>query len=525
MSQRISAISTSKSENQNVIQSDVVIIGGGASGIAAAQVLHEANISFVLLEADQRIGGRIQNQQIGKYVVENGANWIHGPYTEDDPPINNPIWAFKHKYNMKGNFTDWEDIDLMTKDGKRVENKYVSKWYEAIDNVQSSCFDHGELLWEKARRYNSENPESLDISVQDCLTLQGYNIDNYTDLDTLVGKTFKYLEFDSAENIPPSNMSLMLWSYEPVNYIEYVDEDYLITDQRGYNIFLKIISQPFETFIKLGHKVTEVDHDKQRVVVRARISDKDNDNTNGINTKKKNIEVRAKYAICTVSLGVLQNNVIKFNPDLTMKKKKSIRSMKMGNYAKVYLQFPNNFWGEQEYLVFLGEPIGFATWALNLDHPKYFPGSNMITIHFVGDDAIKIESQDIQITKSDMMEQLRRTYSDVIPEPLEIRVTNWTNNPFTYGSYSALPMGFSRRMWRELKENIGRLYFSGEHTNEHFYATVHGAFEAGKMTANEVIKKLRTTKSESNNINVATSLQLRLSLGLLIYLLCFVVLL
>ena len=143
MSQRISAISTSKSENQNVIQSDVVIIGGGASGIAAAQVLHEANISFVLLEADQRIGGRIQNQQIGKYVVENGANWIHGPYTEDYPPINNPIWAFKHKYNMKGNFTDWEDIDLMTKDGKRVENKYVSKWYEAIDNVQSSCFDHG----------------------------------------------------------------------------------------------------------------------------------------------------------------------------------------------------------------------------------------------------------------------------------------------------------------------------------------------------------------------------------------------
>ena len=134
--QKIPEVSLSKPEIQTVIETEVVIIGGGASGIAAAQVLHEANITFLLLEADHRIGGRIQNQQIGEYVVENGANWIHGPYTEDDPPINNPIWNFKDEYDMMGNFTDWEDMHLMTKDGKHVDNKNMSKWWELIDNVE-----------------------------------------------------------------------------------------------------------------------------------------------------------------------------------------------------------------------------------------------------------------------------------------------------------------------------------------------------------------------------------------------------
>ena len=66
-----------------------------------------------------------------------------------------------------------------------------------------------------------------------------------------------------------------------------------------------------------------------------------------------------------------KKNGIKFDPDLSIKKKNSIQSMKMGNYAKVFLQFPYNFWGDTEVLVFLGEPTNFASFALNLDHPKH----------------------------------------------------------------------------------------------------------------------------------------------------------
>ena len=70
-------------EGGNTIETEVVIIGGGASGIAAAQVFHDANIDFLLLEADEKIGGRIQNQQFGGLrmaqtgLMDNMLNLIH----------------------------------------------------------------------------------------------------------------------------------------------------------------------------------------------------------------------------------------------------------------------------------------------------------------------------------------------------------------------------------------------------------------------------------------------------------------
>ena len=73
--------------SKSSFETDVVIVGAGASGIAAAQVLHQANINFLLLEADQKIGGRIQSEKFGDYLVENGANWIHGTYSTHNSSI------------------------------------------------------------------------------------------------------------------------------------------------------------------------------------------------------------------------------------------------------------------------------------------------------------------------------------------------------------------------------------------------------------------------------------------------------
>merc|ERR1712012_686569 len=137
----------------------------------------------------------------------------------------------------------------------------------------------------------------------------------------------------------------------------------------------------------------------------------------------------------------------------------------MGNYAKIYFQFPYVFWGPEEVLMILDESnLGVQSMALNLNHPKYFPGSNMLTIHFVGDDAVKIESQNPEETKSGIMQLLRGVFPASIPNPTLMHITNWTYNPYSFGSYSAIPIGFTHKMWEELRTNVGRLYFSGEHT-------------------------------------------------------------
>ena len=129
------------------------------------------------------------------------------------------------------------------------------------------------------------------------------------------------------------------------------------------------------------------------------------------------------------------------------------------------------------------------------------------------DDAIKIESQDVEKTKSEVMELLQGAFMDTIPNPIDMHVTNWTHNPYSYGSYSALPIGFTNGMWEELRKNVDRLYFSGEHTAEKFHATVHGAFETGKLTANKVLKEIQATHQMESVPQLETNVMSLASMG------------
>ena len=65
----MSALPLEDEYSKSSFETDVVIVGAGASGIAASQVLHQANIDFLLLEANEKIGGRISRFSYSKIIV------------------------------------------------------------------------------------------------------------------------------------------------------------------------------------------------------------------------------------------------------------------------------------------------------------------------------------------------------------------------------------------------------------------------------------------------------------------------
>ena len=527
----MSALPLEDEYSKSSFETDVVIVGAGASGIAAAQVLHQANINFLLLEADQKIGGRIQSEKFGDYLIENGANWIHGTYCAHNSSIFNPIWELKHEYDMIGNFTDFEDQNPITENGKYVDLKILSDISTEFDNIKSDCLQEGKRLWKMLKESKEQtSQEDLDISVNECLERnmmrRRHKNDTYARLENdlfrqSISQSVKYLNLDADYAIPSANISLMLWSKENTADFEYVFENFLVTDQRGYNIFLKEISAPFKEAIKLGHKVYQVNQNSDGVILKAKAITYRNPS---IKATTLNLSVKAKLVICTVPLGVLQKDVIQFQPDLPTAKKASIMAMKMANLAKVFIKFPHNFWGKSDLLLIVRNSTNFASISVNLDHSKYFPGSNMIATFFHGDDAIKVESQDIHETKSELMKIFRRAYSDNIPDPINIHVTNWTHNPLSYGSYSATQLGFTSEMWDLLRENVGRIYFAGEHTSENFSGFVHGAYDEGQRIANAVIKRIQTNGSNSatdfSSNSIAYNCIIAVSLSFLYHIFC-----
>ena len=472
-----------KYEKKTVIETDVVIIGGGASGIAAAEIFHNGNVNFMVLEADTKIGGRIQSHNFGGNIIENGANWIvANGLSKEKPSFNLPIWNLKKKYDIKGNITDWGNAILLTNEGNKVNKTLLHEWLLKEREVRKLCMQKGELLWTIATNKKLQNPEHFDISMKECYEQYNYIDFELSKLQKSVASAVAMSEVDFSLALPSSNVSVMLVTLEellrPVKF-NCDEEYYFVTDQRGYNVFINRMARNFNTSIRLSHQVTRIDYDESGVYVKGIILD-----TNF--SSKKEFEIRSKFAISTVSLGVLQKEVIEFRPPLTATKMEAIRGMHMGLAAKVFLKFPYNFWGDTENFYTFK-----STWVLNLDHQKYFPGSNMITFHFIGDIAIRLESQDIAKTKLDLMQELHQLFGNSIPDPIDIHVTNWTKNPFYYGSWSSLPLGYTSAMRDELRKNEETLYFSGEHTNKGNSGFVQGAFRAGQTTAQDVLKKMK----------------------------------
>ena len=113
----------------------------------------------------------------------------------------------------------------------------------------------------------------------------------------------------------------------------------LSLDQRGYQYIMEAISEDFSEGIIFNQKVNEIKYSEQGVQV----------------ITENGTKIDADYAICTVSLGVLQNNFIKFDPDFDDKKKNAISRLEMGFYAKIYVTFPKNFWKDEEVLMYVSE--------------------------------------------------------------------------------------------------------------------------------------------------------------------------
>ena len=473
---------TIKNINRNETKTtDIVIIGAGAAGIAAANVLKNANIDFLLLEANDYIGGRMQKHTFGKFVIENGANWIHSPYTDEEPPTNNAFWNYKKLFNMQGNFTNWEDGKHVFKNGTSVHQMLINKWTDRLYESDEFCFHESERLWKRARDEKLTEPGSIDESFKDCFQQYGYFQKDDSSTDKVVGMTLQWYEFDLDATFPPKEVSLMLGIFANKTFVDFVDEDFLITDQRGYSFILEELAADFLPSILLNQRVLGINHNNHGVSILA-------ENRNNDLSQWNLLEVRAKYVICTVPLGVLQSETIAFSTPLSPAKMAGINGMNMGFYAKLYLRFPVNFWGDKETLLVVGQPIGSYTWALNLDHPKYLPGSKMLTFHFVGDFARKIETQDISTTQAEAMKNLRNLFGNSIPHPVAIHVTNWSHNPFSYGSYSSFPMGYTHRLWEDMRKREGQLFFAGEHTvSDLLIGLAHGAFKSGEEIANKII--------------------------------------
>ncbi|KAL5995277.1 hypothetical protein ACLOJK_025335 [Asimina triloba] len=105
----------------------VIIVGAGISGISAAKVLAENGVEdLVILEASDRIGGRIRTEDFGGLKVEIGAGWIQGVGGRES----NPVWELACKTGLRTCYSDYSNARY---------NIYDRRYLSLSNSVSMKC--------------------------------------------------------------------------------------------------------------------------------------------------------------------------------------------------------------------------------------------------------------------------------------------------------------------------------------------------------------------------------------------------
>jgi len=203
-------------------------------------------------------------------------------------------------------------------------------------------------------------------------------------------------------------------------------------------------------------------------------------------------EYRARYAICTFSAGVVNEAIASrrlFYPQLPLWKREAFAKAVNGIYTKIFVKYDRRFWHDADYVLYAHPSRRgyYAVWQDLESSGKFFPeAAHLLMVTVVQRDSERVETQPTNATVSELQTVLRTMYGSSIPEPLDVLVPRWQNDPAFRGCWSNIAVGTGKRDFELMQRRTGGLFFAGEATDYDYNGFVAGGFNSGKMVADRV---------------------------------------
>ena len=430
---------------------DILIIGAGVAGLAAARELSRAGRKVLILEARERIGGRI-NTHFDIWPIELGAEFVHGK-----PP---------------------ETLDIAERARLKLQEVPNLHWH-----VHNGVLTKSGEFWSKVEKVMDEMSRysGPDQSFEDFLDQykQKTPIENIESIATLYVEGFHAAHADriSVYGLKKANKAA-----------EEIDEDQQFRIENGY---VRLVQSLHDDAVAAGamvHLNTVVEEVRwQRNLVEVL--------TNGADKSK------ARRLIVTLPLSLLQSSGeqaarVRFTPALT-ETQNAADKLAMGQVAKVLMRFREPFWedltigseGDLTDFTFIHAPSeSLPTWWTQ------FPVRAPLLAGWAGGtraEKLSLESDDALLDHAlDSLSHIFRESKSVLEKSLaEFYTHNWHKDPFSAGAYSYILVGGVDAEAELAQPLDDTLFFAGEATNsDGHFGTVHGAIATGLRAAREIIQ-------------------------------------
>jgi monoamine oxidase len=197
--------------------------------------------------------------------------------------------------------------------------------------------------------------------------------------------------------------------------------------------------------------------------------------------------VRADHVICTLPLGVLQDEQVRFAVSLERTRQAAIEGLRMGLLNKCWLRFDRVVWPDDvDWIGWLGPSAGH--WGEWVSLARVLRAPVLLGFN-AADAATVIERASDRDTVSAAHEALRTMFGTRFPAPVAAQITRWGQDRFSLGSYSFNAVGTGPAARRALAgpDWGGRLWFAGEACAADYFGTAHGAVLSGRGVAQALL--------------------------------------
>jgi monoamine oxidase len=406
---------------------DIVVIGAGAAGIAAARRVMAANRRVIVVEAAGQVGGRcLTDTATFEVPFDRGARWMHNPDT-------NPMIRLARNAGL--------DISAAPLGQKiRIGRR----------NARASETEEFLAALVRANRAIDDASRRADVSCASVLP---------KDLGDWAGT----VEFVLGANATGKDLKEL----SVIDKVRAQERNAAIACRQGLGTLIA----------KLGEQVP-----LSLSTPASRIAWSNRDVTVETPTGK----IAARAAIITVSSNVLTAGNIRFTPDLPKRQLDAAAKLSLGSYDHIALQLPGNPLGlvRDEIIIEQSNSTRTALLFANMG------SSSLCSIDVAGSFGRDLSAQGEKAMIAFALEWLGKLFgSETASAVKKTSATRWNAAPFALGAMSAaMPAGQPSR--RVLSEPIGCMFLAGEATHETLWGTVDGAWESGERAAEAALRRI-----------------------------------
>jgi monoamine oxidase len=412
-------------------EADIVVIGAGAAGIAAARRIMAANRRVIVIEAAGQIGGRcLTDVSTFDVPFDRGARWLHNPEV-------NPMVRLARAAGI--------DVSPAPP-GQKIRIGRRSARAGETEEFLATLVRANRAIDDAARR--------ADIS---CAAVVPKDLGDWAGtVDFVLGA---------------SSTGKDLKDLSTVDKVRAGDRSTAIACRQGLGTLLAKFGEQLP--LALSTPASRIAWSNRDVTVETPAG-----------------RIAARAAIITVSSNVLAAGNIKFSPELPKRALDASSKLSLGSYDHIALQLPGNPLGLSRDDVVLEQSNSTRTALLYAN----IAGSSLCSIDVAGSFGSELSAQGEKAMVAFALEWLAKLFgSEVASAVKKSSVTRWNASPYVLGAISAAAPGgqLSRKV---LSEPIGSMFVAGEATHETMWGTVDGAWESGERAADAALRKIGALK-------------------------------